>query len=61
MNMNIKKYLKKVEKWEKVKQDDVNKLYKYIDKAAKIGLIKKKTAARKKSRVACILNKQDKK
>ena len=33
-------------------QDDLNKIYKYVDKCAKVGVIKKKTAARKKARVA---------
>jgi len=61
MTMNIKKFLKNIEKGDKVTKEDVNKLYKYIDKAQKVGIIKKKTASRKKSRIACALNKQDKK
>ncbi len=52
MNMHIKKLLKKIEKWEKVLPEELSATYKYIDKALKIGLIKKKTAGRKKSRVA---------
>ena len=52
MKMAIKKFLKSTIKWEAVTQDDLNTIYKYVDKCAKIGVIKKKTAARKKSRVA---------
>jgi len=52
MKMEIKKFIKSITKGEAVSQDELSKIYKYVDKCAKIGIIKKKTAARKKSRVA---------
>ncbi|MFA5748132.1 MAG: 30S ribosomal protein S20 [Candidatus Absconditabacterales bacterium] len=59
MKMEIKKFIKNVSKGIKSNQEDLNKIYKIIDKCAKIGIIKKKTAARKKSRVAKLFNKND--
>ena len=41
-------------------QEELNSVYKYIDKCKKVGVIKKNTAARKKSRVAKALAKQAK-
>jgi len=58
MNMNIKKLLKKAGSDEKVSAEELSSVYKYIDKCLKIGLIKSKTASRKKSRVATAVNKQ---
>ena len=52
MKMAIKKFLKSINKAEKVGQEDLNKVYKFIDKCQKVGVIKKNTASRKKSRVA---------
>jgi small subunit ribosomal protein S20 len=61
MKMAIKKFIKSSIKGEPVTQEDVNKIYKYVDKCAKVGIIKKKTAARKKARVARIFTaKKDK-
>jgi len=37
------------------------KIYKILDKTAKSGLIKKNTASRKKSRIAALINKPQKK
>jgi len=48
MKMAIKKFLKN----ETRTQDELNNVYKYIDKCYKVWIIKKNTAARKKSRVA---------
>ena len=48
MKMAIKKFLKN----EKKSQEELNTIYKYIDKCQKVGIIKKNTAARKKSRMA---------
>jgi small subunit ribosomal protein S20 len=48
MKMAIKKFLKN----EKKSQEELNLIYKYIDKCQKVGIIKKNTAARKKSRMA---------
>ena len=46
--MVIKKFLKN----EKKSQEELNVIYKYIDKCQKVWIIKKNTAARKKSRMA---------
>ncbi len=54
MKMAIKKFLKN----ENRTQEDLNSIYKYIDKCQKVGIIKKNTAARKKSRVAKVLAKK---
>ncbi len=56
--MAIKKFLKSISKAEKLSQDDLNTVYKFIDKCKKVGVIKKNTAARKKSRVAKAFAKQ---
>lgn len=49
-------FLKKIEEAKKL----LPKVYKFLDKAAKSGLIKKNTAARKKSRIAKLINKASK-
>jgi len=54
MKMAIKKFLKN----EKKTLEDLTMVYKYIDKCCKVGVIKKNTASRKKSRVAKALAKQ---
>ena len=54
--MAIKKFLKNVEKGVDVAAEELTMLYKYIDKAAKVGILKKQTAARRKSRVARVFN-----
>ena len=41
-----------------VAEKSLSTLYKAIDKAAKRGVIKKKTASRKKSRIIALLRKQ---
>ena len=56
--MAIKKFLKSISKAEKVWQEELNNIYKFIDKCQKVGVIKKNTAARKKSRVAKAFAKQ---
>ena len=48
MKMAIKKFLKNTNK----SQEELNAVYKYIDKCQKVGIIKKNTAARKKARSA---------
>ncbi len=58
MKMAIKKFLKSITKAEKIWQEDLNNIYKFIDKCQKVGVIKKNTAARKKSRVAKAFAKQ---
>ena len=61
MKMAIKKFIKNITKGEAVALDDLKKVYKFVDKCAKIGVIKDKTAARKKSRVARLFNGAQKK
>lgn len=56
MKMAMKKFSKTVEKGEKVTIEDLNILYKYIDKCVKIGIYKKKNGARKKSNMAKLFN-----
>ena len=58
MKMAIKKLLKNIAKSQKVGQEELNLVYKYIDKCMKVWVIKKNTAARKKSRVAKAFAKQ---
>lgn len=52
MKMALKHFMKSVEKKEKIGVDAVSTVYKAIDKCLKTGIIKKNTAARKKSRIA---------
>jgi small subunit ribosomal protein S20 len=42
------------------REDQLNKLYSQLDKAAKKGVIHKRTASRRKARLAAFVNKQDK-
>ncbi|MHA1472974.1 MAG: 30S ribosomal protein S20 [Promethearchaeota archaeon] len=61
----IKKTLKELEKFidgKKIKEarELLPKTYKLIDKAAKTGLIKENAAARKKSRLTRLINKEAK-
>ncbi len=42
MKMAIKKFRKAIEKGEKVTQEQVSTIYKYIDKCVKVGILKKK-------------------
>ncbi len=57
MKKSIKMFIKKLEKWEKVTNEDLWEVYKNIDKCLKIWLIHKNNASRKKSRIAKIYNK----
>ncbi len=57
MKAAIKKSLKKVQATDKSVKEDLAVVMKNIDKAAKKGVIKKRTAARKKSRLAKKINK----
>ena len=52
MKMAIKKFLKSASKWDTLAKEELSNVYKFIDKCAKVWVIKKNTAARKKSRVA---------
>ncbi len=58
----VKRVLKKIgrfldEKKTKEAKSILPQMYKLLDKAAKTGLIKKNTAARKKSRITKLINK----
>lgn len=57
MKKEVKALDKKINNNEKDLTKDLNKTNKAIDKAAKKGIIHKKTAARKKSRLAKKINK----
>lgn len=61
MKMGIKKFIKSISKGDAVTNEDLSNVYKAIDKCAKIWLIKKKTAARKKSTIARLYNGAQKK
>ena len=52
MKMAMKKFIKAIEKGEKVALTDLSMLYKYIDKCLKVGILKPRNASRKKARVA---------
>jgi small subunit ribosomal protein S20 len=56
MKKSVKVTLKAVNAGEKLAKEDISKTIKAIDKAAKKGVIKKNTAARKKSRLQKKIN-----
>jgi small subunit ribosomal protein S20 len=60
MKMAIKKFMKNISKGVSVAETELHALYKYIDKACKVGVLKKQTAARRKSRVTKIFNESKK-
>ena len=52
LKMAMKKFKKSLEKGEKVSPEELNKIYKYVDKCVKVWIIKKKNGSRKKSNMA---------
>lgn len=52
MKMAMKKFKKDIEAGNEVKIENLSFVYKEIDKCAKVGIIKKKNASRKKSNMA---------
>ena len=56
MKKAVKTSIKAVTNGEKIAKEDLSKTIKAIDKAAKKGVIKKNTAARKKSRLQKKIN-----
>ncbi len=52
LKMAMKKFKKSLEKGEKVSPEELNKIYKYVDKCVKVWVIKKKNGSRKKSNMA---------
>ena len=55
---NMKGTMKNFTRLEKTTKEDVSALYKSLDKAVKKGIIKKQTAARRKSRLMKNANKK---
>ncbi len=56
MKMAIKKFKKNIEKGNKVSLEDLSNVYKVIDKCQKVGIIKPRTAGRKKSNMSKLFN-----
>ncbi|PID35024.1 MAG: 30S ribosomal protein S20 [candidate division SR1 bacterium] len=56
MKMAIKKFKKNIEKGNEVKLEDLSNVYKVIDKCQKVGIIKQRTAGRKKSNMSKLFN-----
>ena len=56
MKMAVKKFMKNVTKGAVTSPEELKSLHKYIDKACKVGVLKKQTAARRKSRVTKLFN-----
>ncbi len=56
MKTGIKAVIKTKEQWDSIPADMVSIAYSKIDKALKAGILKKKTAARRKAKVAKIAN-----
>jgi ribosomal protein S20 len=52
MKMAMKKFVKAIEKWEKVELAELSNIYKRIDKCLKVGILKPRNASRKKARMA---------
>jgi ribosomal protein S20 len=57
MKMAMKKFIKSIEKGEKVELAELSNLYKRIDKCLKVGILKPRNASRKKARVAKLYHK----
>lgn len=57
MKVTVRIFEKKIEKGEKVSNDDLSLVYKAIDKAHKKNLLHWRTAARRKRKLALMYNK----
>ncbi|MDR0607839.1 MAG: 30S ribosomal protein S20 [Candidatus Peribacteria bacterium] len=57
MKMAMKKFIKSIERGEKVAVADLSNLYKRIDKCQKVGILKPRNAGRKKARMAKMFHK----
>jgi ribosomal protein S20 len=57
MKMAMKKFIKAMEKGEKVELVELSTLYKRIDKCLKVGILKSRNASRKKARMAKMYHK----
>ena len=57
MKMAMKKFIKAIEKGEKVELTQLSNLYKSIDKCLKVGVLKQRNASRKKARMAKMYHK----
>lgn len=56
MKMAMKKFKKNIEKGNKISIEDLSNVYKVIDKCEKVGIIKQRNAARKKSNMSRLFN-----
>jgi len=52
MKMAMKKFVKTIEKGEKIEHEALSGIYKKIDKCLKVGILKRRNASRKKARMA---------
>ena len=52
MKMAMKKFVKSIEKGEKVELAELSTIYKRVDKCLKVGILKSRNASRKKARMA---------
>jgi small subunit ribosomal protein S20 len=52
MKMAMKKFVKAIEKGEKVELAELSNIYKRVDKCLKVGILKPRNASRKKARMA---------
>ena len=57
MKMSMKKFVKAIEKGEKVEVAQLSELYKSVDKCLKVGILKQRNASRKKARMAKMFHK----
>ena len=61
MKMAMKKFIKSMEKGEKVELVELSTIYRRIDKCLKVGILKPRNASRKKARMAKMYHAQTKK
>ncbi|MDR0282352.1 MAG: 30S ribosomal protein S20 [Candidatus Peribacteria bacterium] len=60
MKMAMKKFVKAIEKGEKVELAELSHIYKSIDKCLKVGILKPRNASRKKARMGRVYHAQSK-
>jgi len=60
MKMAMKKFVKAIEKGEKVELAELSNIYKSIDKCLKVGVLKPRNASRKKARMGRMYHAQSK-
>lgn len=57
MKMAMKKFIKSVDKWEKVEFSELQNIQRRIDKCLKVGVLKPRNAGRKKARMMKMFHK----